>query len=62
MCGPTGSISDPPGGGPALSNAFDGVWDLRLAERTDLNGKPMELHQVGATISGCVGTVILNGT
>lgn len=45
-----------------LSNAFDGIWDLRLTERLDASGQPFELHQVGATISGCVGRIVLNGT
>ena len=45
-----------------LSTAFDGVWDLRLTERTDLRGQPLELHQDGTTISGCHGFVELLGT
>ena len=45
-----------------LSDAFDGVWDLRLTERLDLRGVPFELRQTGATISGCHGYVRLQGT
>lgn len=45
-----------------LSTAFDGIWDLRLTERLDLRGVPLELHQVGATITGCHGDISLRGT
>ena len=45
-----------------LSDAFTGIWDFRLAERLDIKGRPLELKQVGATISGCLGTVIITGT
>jgi outer membrane protein OmpA-like peptidoglycan-associated protein len=45
-----------------LSTAFDGVWDFRLTERLDINGKPLELQQSGATISGCLDTILINGT
>ncbi len=45
-----------------LSDAFTGIWDLRLAERTDIKGTPLELKQVGTTISGCLGTVNITGT
>ncbi len=45
-----------------LSLAFDGEWDLRLTERTDLRGIPLELTQDGATIFGCYGDYRLSGT
>jgi hypothetical protein len=45
-----------------LVDAFTGIWDFRLAERQDLQGQPLELKQVGATISGCLGTVNITGT
>lgn len=45
-----------------LSLAFDGEWDLRLTERTDLRGTPLELTQDGATIFGCYGDYRLSGT
>jgi outer membrane protein OmpA-like peptidoglycan-associated protein len=45
-----------------LSDAFTGVWDFRLTERLDMKGYPLELHQVGATITGCLNTVVINGT
>ena len=45
-----------------LSTAFDGVWDLRLTERIEVSGQPLELHQDGATIWGCAGYVELQGT
>lgn len=45
-----------------LSTAFDGVWDLRLTERTDIRGKPLELRQDGTTITGCHGDVRIQGT
>ena len=45
-----------------LSLAYDGEWDLRLTERTDLRGIPLELTQDGATIFGCYGDYRLSGT
>jgi outer membrane protein OmpA-like peptidoglycan-associated protein len=45
-----------------LATAFSGVWDFRLTERLDINGKPLELRQTGATISGCLDTIIINGS
>ena len=45
-----------------LSTAFDGVWDLRLTERTDIRGVPLKLHQDGTSIAGCHGDVRINGT
>lgn len=45
-----------------LSTAFTGVWDFRLTEALDRKGKPLELHQDGATITGCLDTVGINGT
>ena len=45
-----------------LSSAFSGVWDFRLTERLDITGKPLELTQTGATISGCLDTIVINGT
>lgn len=45
-----------------LSNAFDGVWSYRLTERLDLSGHPLELRQVGATVTGCLDTMLLTGT
>ncbi len=45
-----------------LSTAFDGVWDFRNTERPDAKGIPLELHQSGATITGCLGTIEINGT
>ncbi len=46
----------------ALSTAFTGIWDLKLTGRLDLRGKPLELQQNGTTISGCLDTIIINGT
>ena len=46
----------------SLSAAFDGVWDLRLTERTDLKGIPLQLTQTGTTITGCYGDTRINGT
>jgi outer membrane protein OmpA-like peptidoglycan-associated protein len=46
----------------SLSTAFSGVWDFRLTERLDIKGKPLELRQTGATISGCLDTIIINGS
>jgi outer membrane protein OmpA-like peptidoglycan-associated protein len=45
-----------------ISTAFDGLWDFRLTERLDLRGTPLQLHQTGATITGCLGTVMINGS
>ena len=45
-----------------LSTAFDGVWNFKFPEDLDLPGKPLELHQSGATITGCLGTIEINGT
>ena len=45
-----------------MSTAFDGRWELRLTERQDLRGDPLELHQNGTTITGCVGTIHFQGT
>ncbi len=45
-----------------LSTAFDGLWDFRSTERLDRKGIPLELHQSGATITGCLGTIEINGT
>lgn len=45
-----------------LSTAFTGIWDFRLTERLDLSGDPLELTQTGATISGCLDTIIINGS
>ena len=45
-----------------LSAAFDGLWDFRSTERPDRKGIPLELHQSGATITGCLGTIEINGT
>ena len=44
------------------STAFTGLWDFRLTERLDLNGTPLQLEQTGATIAGCLGTVVINGS
>lgn len=46
----------------SLSTAFDGIWSFRLTERLDGVGKPLELHQTGATITGCLDTILLSGT
>ena len=45
-----------------LSTAFDGIWDFRMPERLDRKGIPLELHQTGATIAGCLGTIEIQGT
>ncbi len=45
-----------------LSTAFDGVWDLRLTERTDRRGVPLALYQDGTTITGCYDDIHLVGT
>jgi len=45
-----------------LSTAFDGLWDFRLTERLEASGTPLELHQSGTTITGCLGTIEINGT
>ena len=45
-----------------LATVFDGVWDLRLTERTDARGVPLLLRQTGATITGCHGNYRLTGT
>ena len=45
-----------------LSTAFDGLWIFRSPERTDYGGQPLELHQSGATITGCLGTIEIEGT
>ncbi len=45
-----------------LSTAFDGLWDFRDTERLDRKGIPLELHQSGATITGCLGTIEIDGT
>ena len=45
-----------------LSTAFDGAWDLRLTERTDLTGTPLQLTQTGTTITGYYGDTRINGT
>ena len=45
-----------------LSTDFAGGWDLRLTERPDMRGTPLELRQSGSTISGCLGDATLNGT
>lgn len=45
-----------------LSSAFDGTWDLRLTERLDLRGTPLQLQQDGTTITGCYGEYRLAGT
>ena len=45
-----------------FSNAFTGVWSFKLTERLDGPGKPLELHQTGATISGCLDTILISGT
>ncbi len=45
-----------------LSDAFDGVWAFKLAERLDADGIPLALEQDGTTISGCLGTIRINGT
>jgi outer membrane protein OmpA-like peptidoglycan-associated protein len=44
------------------TSAFTGIWDFRLTERLDLVGKPLELRQTGATIAGCLDTIIINGS
>ena len=44
------------------SAAFDGIWDFRGTERPDYRGVPLELHQSGTTISGCLGTIEIMGT
>ncbi len=46
----------------ALSTAFTGVWDFRITERLDLRGRPLELTQNGTTITGCLDTIVINGT
>ena len=46
----------------SLTDAFTGVWDYRLTERTDIKGKPLELVQSGATVTGCWDTMSLTGT
>ncbi len=53
----TGSQDDQP-----TSTAFDGVWDLRLTERLDVSGDPLELRQSGATIVGCLGDIDIQGS
>ncbi len=45
-----------------LSTAFDGIWDFRIAERLDNKGIALELRQTGATITGCLGTIEIQGT
>ncbi len=45
-----------------LSTAFDGLWDFRGSELLDRKGIPLELHQSGATITGCLGTIEIDGT
>ncbi|MGB5660295.1 MAG: OmpA family protein [Thermoanaerobaculia bacterium] len=45
-----------------LSTAFDGVWDFRNTERLEHKGIPLDLNQSGATITGCLGTIEINGT
>jgi outer membrane protein OmpA-like peptidoglycan-associated protein len=45
-----------------LSDAFTGLWDFRLTERLDIKGLPLELRQTGATITGCLSTVVINGS
>ena len=45
-----------------LSAAFNGVWAFRLTERLDGVGIPLELHQIGATITGCLDRIVINGT
>ncbi len=45
-----------------LSTACDGVWDLRLTERTDRRGTPLTLRQDGTTITGCYDDIRLRGT
>ena len=44
------------------STAFDGLFDLRLTERTDLRGQPLSLHQENATITGCVSDIHFYGS
>jgi outer membrane protein OmpA-like peptidoglycan-associated protein len=46
-----------------LSTAFSGLWDFRITERLDRSaGMALELTQTGATIFGCLGNVVLNGS
>ena len=45
-----------------FSEAFDGTWMFRLAERLDSGGQPLELRQTGATITGCVGRIAITGS
>jgi outer membrane protein OmpA-like peptidoglycan-associated protein len=45
-----------------LADAYTGVWDFRLTERLDLKASPLELRQTGATIAGCLDTILINGT
>ena len=45
-----------------LSTAFDGIWSFRNTERLDYGGIPLELRQSGATITGCLGTIEIEGT
>ncbi len=45
-----------------LSDAFDGLRELRLIERTDLQGRPFLLEQVGSAVSGCYGDWSVQGT
>ncbi len=45
-----------------LTDAFSGVWDFRLTERLDVKGSPLELRQTGATITGCLDTIVINGS
>lgn len=48
----------------SFSTAFDGIWSYRSSERPDYagGGIPLELHQSGSTITGCLGTIEINGT
>lgn len=45
-----------------LSTAFDGVWEFKLTEAMHLKGKSLQLYQDGATITGCLDRVVINGT
>lgn len=46
------------------SDAFDGIWSYRSTERPDYagGGIPLELHQNGSTITGCLDTIEITGT
>lgn len=45
-----------------LSTAYSGVWAFKLTEALHLQGSPLELHQDGTTITGCLNETVINGT